>query len=98
MIGGSALIALGIVTRTTRDVDIMAGLDPECGIVDPRPLSPALRSVADKVARQLRLYLNWLNTGPADQVLAGLPEGFLSRLTMAPISPSSFPIDSTSST
>ncbi len=24
---------------------------------------------------------HWLNTGPADQVLAGLPEGFLSRLT-----------------
>ena len=81
VIGGSALIALGIVTRTTRDVDIMAGLDPERGLVDPRPLSPALRSAADKVARELRLDPNWLNTRPADQVRAGLPEGFLSRLT-----------------
>ena len=81
VIGGSALIALGIVTRTTRDVDIIAGLDPERGLVDPRPLSPALRSAADKVARELRLDPNWLNTGPADQVRAGLPEGFLSRLT-----------------
>ena len=33
------------------------------------------------MARELRLDQNWLNTGPADQVLAGLPEGFLSRLT-----------------
>lgn len=59
----------------------MAGVDPERGLVDPRPLSDALRSAADKVARELQLDPHWLNTGPADQVLAGLPEGFLSRLT-----------------
>lgn len=49
--------------------------------MDPRPLSEALRAAADKVARELQLNPHWLNTGPADQVLAGLPEGFLSRLT-----------------
>jgi hypothetical protein len=81
VIGGSALITLGIVSRTTKDVDIMACVDPERGIVDPRPMSEALRAAADKVARELQLDPHWLNTGPADQVLAGLPEGFLSRLT-----------------
>lgn len=81
VIGGSALITLGIVSRTTKDVDIMAGVDPDRGLVDPRPLSEALRAAADKVARELQLNPHWLNTGPADQVLAGLPEGFLSRLT-----------------
>lgn len=81
VIGGSALIALGIVSRATKDVDIMAGIDPVSGLVDPRPMSEALRAAADKVARELQLDAQWLNTGPADQVLAGLPEGFLSRLT-----------------
>lgn len=81
VIGGSALITLGIVSRATKDVDIMAGVDPERGLIDPRPMSEALRSAADKVARELQLDPHWLNTGPADQVLAGLPEGFLSRLT-----------------
>lgn len=81
VIGGSALITLGIVSRTTKDVDIMACVDPDRGLVDPRPMSEALRAAADKVARELQLDPHWLNTGPADQVLAGLPEGFLSRLT-----------------
>lgn len=81
IIGGSALITLGIVSRTTKDVDIMAGVDAERGLVDPRPMSAALRSAAEKVAREMHLEPNWINTGPADQVLAGLPDGFLSRLT-----------------
>lgn len=81
VIGGSALITLGIVSRTTKDVDIMAGVHPERGLVDPRPMSDALRAAAGKVARELQLDPHWLNTGPADQVLAGLPEGFLSRLS-----------------
>lgn len=81
VIGGSALISLGFVTRATKDVDIMAGVDPDRGLVDPRPLSPALQTAAAQVARELQLDPNWLNTGPADQVRAGLPEGFLGRLT-----------------
>lgn len=80
VIGGSALIALGLISRTTKDVDIMAGVDLERGLVDPRPMSAALRAAADGVAREMQMDPHWLNTGPADQVLAGLPDGFLSRL------------------
>lgn len=81
VIGGSALISLGLISRTTKDVDILAGVDVERGLVDPRPMSEALRAAAEKVAREMQLDPHWLNTGPADQVLAGLPEGFLSRLS-----------------
>jgi hypothetical protein len=81
VIGGSALISLGLISRTTKDVDILAGVDIERGLIDPRPMSEALQTAAEKVAREMQLDPNWLNTGPADQVLAGLPEGFLSRLS-----------------
>jgi hypothetical protein len=81
LIGGSALLALGLVSRTTRDADIMAGVDAKLGLVDPRPMSEALQSAAHRVARELDLDERWLNTGPADQTLAGLPHGFLQRLT-----------------
>lgn len=78
--GGSALLALGLVHRTTKDVDVLAGVDPESGLVDPRPLSATLSRVVDEVGAALDLPRGWLNAGPADQVMAGLPEGFLSRL------------------
>jgi hypothetical protein len=81
LIGGSALLALGLVSRTTRDADIMAAMDTTKGLVDPRPMSDALRNAALRVAREFDLDDHWLNTGPADQVLAGLPERFLDRLT-----------------
>ena len=78
--GGSALLALGLIHRTTNDVDVLAGVDVTNELIDPRPLSPALQTVAVEVGAQLDLSPDWLNAGPADQVLMGLPEGFLSRL------------------
>lgn len=78
--GGSALLALGLIDRTTKDVDVLAGVDAAAGLIDPRPLSVSLQSVAEEVAAQLDLPPGWLNAGPADQVMMGLPDGFLSRL------------------
>ena len=60
---------------------MIVGLDAGGGVVDPRHLSQRLRRAACKVARELQLDPHWLNTGPADQIQAGLPVGFLSRLT-----------------
>ncbi|MBE7498007.1 MAG: hypothetical protein HS117_23950 [Verrucomicrobiaceae bacterium] len=78
--GGAALLSLGVISRRTKDVDVLAGVDRIKGLVDPRPFSAALERAVNEVARALGLPPNWFNAGPADQVMAGLPDGFLTRL------------------
>ncbi|MCX6851452.1 MAG: hypothetical protein NTY98_21330, partial [Verrucomicrobia bacterium] len=78
--GGAALLSQGFISRRTKDVDVLAGVHPVNGLVDPRPFSPALTKAVADVALALGLPQYWLNAGPADQVMAGLPEGFLTRL------------------
>jgi hypothetical protein len=79
VIGGSALLALGLVERTTKDVDVVAlrsGLDLE----GADPLPEGLRAAGDLVARDFGLATEWLNAGPAGLLTFGLPEGFTDRL------------------
>jgi hypothetical protein len=77
--GGSSLIARGVVSRVTRDVDVIARRQPS-GLVSSRPLPPDLLAAADRVAADLDLAPNWLNDGPADLFELGLPEGCIDRL------------------
>jgi hypothetical protein len=79
LIGGSALIALRLVDRTTRDVDVLA-LRRGSELVSPRPLPAALVEALERVARDFNLPDNWLNPGPASLLDFGLPRGFVSRL------------------
>jgi len=72
-IGGAALALLGIITRETRDCDL---LDPE--------LSPQMTEAAIAFAREVRargelLRDDWLNNGPRSLARL-LPEGWRSRL------------------
>jgi hypothetical protein len=79
VIGGSALLALGLVERTTKDVDIVAlrsGQDLE----GAEPLPEGLRAVGDLVARDFSLPAEWLNPGPTGLLEFGLPDGFVERL------------------
>ena len=79
VIGGSALLAVGLSTRPTRDVDVVALLaDRE--LIDPRPFPAELIVARDRVARDFGLPENWLNPGPADLLDFGLPEGLVERL------------------
>jgi hypothetical protein len=79
VIGGSALLALGLISRPTRDVDVVALL--EAGrLSEPRPLPEALLAARDRVARDFGLPEGWLNPGPASLLDFGLPGGFLERL------------------
>src|SRR5580700_2860861 len=66
--GGSSLIALGLVNRTTKDVDILARIDAN-GLVTPRPLPDWLIGAAREVARQLDLPGDWMNDRVAEETL-----------------------------
>jgi len=86
--GGSALIALNLVTRTTKDVDVLATLD-DGQLRCARPLPDWLREDANAVRTELSLPDNWLNDGPADENLfrLGLPSGVAGRLVQREFGP-----------
>ena len=77
--GGTALAALGLVTRTTKDVDVLGLL--ERGRIRKIGKFPSwLSEAATKVARDFNLPEDWLNLGPESQLDTGLPEGLTERL------------------
>ena len=82
--GGSALNVLGLVSRTTKDVDVVA-----LNITDPHgrkylekadPLPSGLEVAAGKVAKDFNLPDTWLNPGPTSAVDLGLPTGLMGRV------------------
>ena len=79
IVGGSALLALGLIARPTRDVDVVALQEGEV-LVKAKPLPAALVEARDRVARDFGLPEDWLNAGPADLMDFGLPAGFLGRV------------------
>jgi hypothetical protein len=84
--GGTALAALGLVIRTTRDVGVLARARVSRGRVSVERLASLpdwLATAARKVARDFSLPEDWLNLGPAPQLELGLPAGFAERLTRA---------------
>jgi len=81
--GGTALSALGLVTRTTKDVDVLGVVleDPDSLIIQKITKFPEwLAHAAGKVRRDFDLPENWLNLGPAQQVESGLPNDLEKRL------------------
>lgn len=81
--GGSALEALSLVDRATKDIDVLA-LVKKAGesrlLTSADPLPEAVVNAAGIVARDLGLPSDWLNPGPTDLLSEGLPEGLLDRL------------------
>ena len=82
--GGTALNAMHLIQRTTKDVDIVALMDSNNQLVDPAPLPEELLVAAKEVADTLNLPLDWLNNGPSSGdgglFRLGLPDGFRERL------------------
>jgi hypothetical protein len=80
VIGGSGLIAIDVIARPTRDVDVIAMVrDDE--LVTAEPLPPAVVAAAALVARDFDLPPRWLNAGPTRLLeISGPPAGFEDRL------------------
>lgn len=78
VVGGSALLALGLVSRATKDVDVLAIVE-DWGFVSAQPLPVALLDAAHTVARDFGLSDDWLNPGPTSLLDLGLPDGFYER-------------------
>ena len=76
--GGSALQALCLVHRTTKDVDVLAVVSGEL-LITASPLPASLLGAAKKVARNLGLTDDWINPGPTSALGLGLPEGVMER-------------------
>lgn len=81
VIGGSALLALGLVSRPTQDIDVVA-LAGDAGPIEAVPLPQPLVEARDKVARDFGVPNDWLNSQAGQDMLRlGLPEGLVERLT-----------------
>jgi len=81
--GGTALAALGLINRTTKDVDVLGIAKETKGSLNILKISEFpewLIKAAFIVKRDFNLPDNWLNLGPAPQVETGLPEAFEERL------------------
>ncbi len=86
--GGAALNVLGYVSRTTRDIDIIAFVDKsekgEIIITKASPLKPEIVIAAVRVKKDFNLPDNWLNSGPASVLDLGLPQGLMDRVESRP--------------
>ena len=81
--GGTALTALGLIIRTTKDVDVLGLVKEDSAGIHIKKIENFPKwfsKAAAIVQRDFNLPKNWINLGPAPQVELGLPEGFESRL------------------
>jgi len=84
--GGLALKVLGIVDRTTSDLDVLAigdlsGEDVPTSIRRPDSMPPGIQEAIRRVARDFGLPDDWLNTDVAAQWETSLPPGLEDRIT-----------------
>ncbi len=79
VIGGGGLQLLGVITRPTRDLDLVAVRHEDTLVSVEAGLPAALGDAVDAVARVLSLDPAWMNGGPSFVLRLGLPDGFLAR-------------------
>ena len=85
--GGTALRVRGLITRTTRDVDVVARVEralngTDLSLQSAVPLPDHLVRGVGAVAADLGLPPSWLNTESAALFNCGLPDGCLGRCVL----------------
>lgn len=78
VIGGGALLLLGLIERPTKDLDVVARVEDGHWLT-ARPFPKALTQAVIDVADALDLTEDWMNPGPTDLMEFGLPTGFAGR-------------------
>ncbi len=78
-IGGGSLLLLGLVSRTTKDLDVVAMIR-EDELVSASPLPIHFLEAIEETGHALELGKEWVNIGPASLFDGGLPQGFTSRM------------------
>ncbi|MBA2447567.1 MAG: hypothetical protein H0V51_06025 [Chloroflexi bacterium] len=78
-IGGSSLLLLGLISRPTGDLDILALVEGG-RYVRADPLPADLTEAVGDVGAALGLGNDWLNPGPTALLDLGLPAGFEQRV------------------
>ena len=86
VVGGASLNLLGLVTRATNDVDVIATVAnlqarPLELTEPPQPLPAPLQRAIETVQRDFDLPAGWMNTEIAAQWTQGLPPGLAKDLT-----------------
>lgn len=90
--GGTAMGLQSLVSRPTKDVDVLAGwgsagVELIDGTTFPEPLAECVRQVALLHPELDGLKGNWVNLGPAQLARHGLPTGFEARLVVRHFGP-----------
>jgi hypothetical protein len=86
LVGGASLLLRGVISRPTRDADVVAGR--RGGRLVPMPSLPEDLDLAVRsVAHVYGVAPNWLNTGPQTLMDLGLPDGFEARLDRRDFAP-----------
>src|SRR4051812_30397032 len=76
--GGGALSMLGLVERSTEDLDLVGVIESET-LQSAEPLPATLVEAISEIAQLHGLQRKWMNNGPTSLLVHGLPAGFLSR-------------------
>ncbi len=77
-VGGGSLLLLGLISRPTADLDVVALIEAGC-YVKPAILPADLADAVRATARVMGIREDWINAGPAALLDLGLPAEFANR-------------------